>query len=129
MGLADGRRAARLPAGGDPLLLLRGALRVEHDRRGEGIDWAEMLVGPMSGGSTDDAIIVLLRYDPARTIGPFSTEKRGNEPERKRPAAAQYALVGQPGRSGNDRALSGALSQFRPHARGIAVRQADHRHR
>ena len=37
LGLADGRRADRLAAGGDPLFLLRRALRLVDDRRGEGV--------------------------------------------------------------------------------------------
>ena len=37
LGLADGRRAARLAAGRDHLLVLRRVLRLEPDRRGEGI--------------------------------------------------------------------------------------------
>ena len=37
LGLADGRRAGRLAAAGHPLRLLRRALRLGDDRRGEGI--------------------------------------------------------------------------------------------
>ena len=37
LGLADGRRAVRLAAGGDPVLVLRRVLRVRADRRGQGI--------------------------------------------------------------------------------------------
>ena len=39
------------------------------------------------------------------------------------------ALVRQSRQPRHDRALSGALSQLRPHPGGVAVRQADHRHR
>ena len=46
------------------------------------------------------------------------------------PAPAPVAgLVRQSGQSRHDGALSGALPQFRPDARGAAIRQADHRHR
>ena len=37
LGLADGRRAGRLAAAGHPLRVLRRALRLGHDRRGEGV--------------------------------------------------------------------------------------------
>ena len=56
MGGADGRRADRLAAGGDPLLLLRRALRLVDDGGREGVavglrDWR--FLAPRSGGEVD----------------------------------------------------------------------------
>ena len=47
----------------------------------------------------------------------------------ERPQAALAAVVRQSGKSRHDRALSRALPQLRPHARGADVGQTDHRHR
>ena len=44
MGLADGRRPGRLAAAGDPLRLLRRALRFGDDRCGEGIDTQAVVI-------------------------------------------------------------------------------------
>ena len=49
LGLADGRRAARLAAGRDPLLVLRRALRLVADRRGQGVGGRQGLCGPAAG--------------------------------------------------------------------------------
>ena len=45
LGLADGRRAGRLAAAGDPVRVLRRALRVGDDRRGQGVGESRMKIG------------------------------------------------------------------------------------
>ena len=55
---------------------------------------------------------------------PMPANKKGG---RAPPALA--TVVRQSRQSGHDRALSRALSQFRPHARGTHLRPPDHRHR
>src|SRR6266571_3355821 len=55
LGRADGGRAARLPAGGGPVFLLRRVLRVGHDGSGEGVnrldfkDRAAIVTGGLQG--------------------------------------------------------------------------------
>ena len=53
----------------------------------------------------------------------------GQEQQFATAPSALAVVVRQPGQSGHDGALSGALPQLRPHARRAHVRQADHRHR